>query len=349
MKKRHIKKLIIDKANHVVIPDVTQQIKQRFDEIPPKQERRSMFKKRRLVEVMAFSMALLIVATLSILYASRDTDPFAATANDDSLHEVVMLSSISTVSVIDQTTTDVSSNTHMTSLSNGQHNGSDDETEITNNIEGIRRYLKLMENVLTSDATYRYQRRVINRRQQKYALTFETNSLADETTDYELQYDVYEEDNDMIMLHATITKDNETYSSEMTYQKQTKAITMKTAMENDQSIEIAVQRDDGETQYHITHYDGTDIIEQVSLNYQSRTAITLTFEHGAAYGTYAFSLTTGPLGLTKMLNIDYDLQNQYQGNIKIALINAQTYRMVITPNGRQSFVVERSRGNGQNN
>lgn len=351
MKDKQVEKLIVDKANLVVVPDVTDKIKARFNEIPPKPETKPVFHPRRLVEIMAFSMVLLIVATLAILYNTRETDPLVSA--DESLYEAVMLSSISTMSIINENAATIQSDEQVILLAFGPNNNEeepDEDEEITTNVDGVRHYLKLMESVLASDDAYHYERQIINRRQRRFQLQFRSASLTDEETNYDLSYQVVTDNDTDIILSATITEDDQSYPSDITYNKTTKMITMTTGFADGHRIDIQYHPDDTGTHYQITRYENMTMVEQVDMSYQTRENVTLSFVHGNVFGTYQFSLTIGPFGVRRMLSIDYDIQDTYHGNITISVTgsNDDTYTMVITPHGRPSFIITRDRRNGRN-
>ncbi len=349
MRDKELKKILTEKANQIEVPDVKLSIKQRFGEIPPKPIKKSIFR-RRFIEVMAFSMVLLIVATIAVLYGSIDTDPFLST--DDSLHEAVMMSSISTISVIDEDLTAASTEDYIILLAMGPpttDDEEDEETEVEQNVDGVRRYLHLMEQVLTTNENYQYQRQAINRRQRRYQLSFVAASLVDEEVNYDVIYEVTDDNDENTQLMATITQGDEAYQADIIYQKDNQQITMRTNYQNGLSVEVSFLEAQGTTHYEITHYDGIDITEQVALTYEQKNQVSLSFIQGNAYGTYDFSLENGPSGSRKRFLIDYNIQDRYQGNISIAVSGTDNdeYRIVVTPHNRPSFVIERDRGRGR--
>lgn len=351
MKRKQVEKMLIEKANLVEVPDITTKLKDRFNEIPPKRETVHVYKRYRLVGATALSIAVLLIVAFLTIFNTPEQDPFMTVEDDNTLYEAVMLSAISTVSVIDDLAT-VSAEDQVILLAFGPPTNNDEDPEedtvIEDSIGGLRHYLGLMENILSSENNYRYQHRVMNRRQRQYAIDFETDSLTREAVDYELEYQVTTDTDNQTHLEAVIKKGTTTYQSNMTYDKQTQAITMKTAYQQNQSVEIRFYRDQDRKHYDITTYQGIDIVEQVELSYQTSAHIALTFTHGQAFGTYDFSIINH-MGMRR-LSIDYDIQDRFQGNINISVTGTDNdiYEMEITPQGRPSFTITRDRGRDRN-
>lgn len=350
MKNRDIKKLIVKEAKLAVIPDVTAKIKERLHEIPEKPLEKEVFKPRRFIEVMAFSMVLLFAITIAILFQSRETDPFVS--SNDTIYEAVMVSSMSTMAVIDDITTELASEPEVVLMMFGPNDNDepDEITEVTDNVDGVRHYLGLMESILASDNLYQYQRQVVNRRQKRFALSFKTSSMTQEENRHELSYEIISDTEVEAVIMATMTKDQHTYQSEITYQKESQTILMTTGLGNGQSVMITYHQDDIGKHYTISRYSALTMIEAVTLTYQTKEQVTLSYMKDNMSGTYEFSLSDEPTNNRRMLSIDYDINHMFRGNIEISVTGTDndTYNMTITPNGRAPFVITRARGKGRN-
>ncbi len=344
MRDNQVEKLIKEKANLVVIPDITEKIKARFKDIPPQPQKQRVFRPRRLVMVMASTFVLLAAVMTGLLYQAPETDPLMiASTDDDSLYEVVMLSSISTISLIDETMMNSQTDASMTLLAGGPSlgfdNGDDEETAITTNFNGLLRYLKLMENILSSDDTYAYQREIISRRQHKFAIKFAVSSLNSEAIDYEVVYEVVEDNDEQATLQMTMQKGTQAYTSRVIYQKETQSMTSSSTLDNGVTITIVYTKDDDQSTYQITRSMGMTIIEQVVISYEIQNEITLTFAQSEVSGTYTFRMIKGVY--RNVLSIDYDILDTYYGNILVSInsANANQYSVIVRPKDGQRFII----------
>lgn len=345
MKNKEIKKILIEKANQIDVPDLSAAIKNQLHDIPEKAPKH-VIKRRLLIPALSLSMIVLIALAITFLGSNQVTDPLLS--EDGSTYEAVILSSISTISLVEGNET--ATTTSLETIKLLAEDTDDEETAITNNVDGLKQYLNIMENVLTANQNFTYQQSTISRRLQKYALTFTTSSLSEEQISYDIVYEVIENTDEVARFSVLITANDQTYETDMSYDKINRKLTMITTNQNNLAIHITYTKNTDQFIYDITTYQADEIIEQVQLSYQNRTNMTLSFIHGNVYGTYQFSLTTGVLGYQNVLLIDYDLQNQYRGNIKISITgqSRNTYRMLITPQGKQSFIITRERQKGKN-
>ena len=342
MRDKEIKKLIKAKANLVIIPDVKDKIKARFDEVPPQSIKQRTYGSRRLMTAMASTFILFVAIMIGLLYQVPDTDPLiTGDVDDDAVYEVVMLSSVSTISIIDQSSLDGVIADSVTLLSGGPMNDhtNDEEEIVTNNFTGLRRYLHIMENLLSSDGVYPYQKEVINRRQQKYALKFAVKSLDDIDINYEVIYEVIENTDEQIKLQMTMQKNNASYTSQVVYQKQSQAMTTTALLSDGQTLAIDYTSVDGQSTYQLTRSLGGSVVEQVVISYQTKDMVSLTFEQGDVEGEYTFRMIQGLN--RRILSIDYHISDTYYGNMLVSIngANANKYSVVVRPENGQSFLI----------
>ncbi len=350
MRNRQIKKILIDKASTVDIPNVVDQIKARFNEIPPKPVMTQTYRRPLvLVSALTLSMLVLFAVAFGLVYGFRDVDPLAS--SDESLHDAVMLSSISTLSLIDDIDASTIETLSATLLSNRpNHDEEDEDTTVSTSVEGLKKYLFMMETVLKSQNNYEYQRKVISRAQRRYQLQFQTSSLIDNESNYALVYEVKNDSNEAVEMTLTMYGYSETYHSYITYQKRTGVINMTTAINDDQSVRVSYSEDTSGKHYQITTFENLMITEQVQMNFTSHAQVDMSFMKGNVFGTYSFSLTVDEKGYKRVILVDYDIQNQFQGQIEVFVTgtNNDAYTMIVKPNGKPSFVITGERHRGRN-
>jgi len=341
MNRKQIEKQIKSESNHIKIPSVYLDIKQKIEYLP-RQEVYTLnnASKRRFSLVYKVSVSFVIVLLISlVLFRFRNADPM----DDDSIVEALLYATITsssyTTDIVNTQTSD-----EIILLANGQSGDDDIESEANY----LTKYLKMME-ILTNDTNnYEFTKQKLSALSKSYQLAYVIENIEGESINYLLTYELEEQEDDKYMINGTLIINELTYDIDITYNKENKTLETKTYQNENEYVLVSYHKNDETFNYSVSHIEENDMKESIEISFKSKQSIRLSFMNGQSTGTYEFQLENGVLG-KKYLQVQYQI-GQYNGIMNIKVRSSDTanyYFEVITSEGR-TFTFTKTRRNNNN-
>ncbi|TVP85881.1 MAG: hypothetical protein EA375_02705 [Acholeplasmataceae bacterium] len=347
MKRKDLIQLIQNKADDVVIKDLSKDILARHRQ-QPHPAAPVMLPRPRLRMKPILSLGLLaavITLFLVLFYPGQDTSP-----TFQNVDEAIVMSAFSAVTLADHAFAEaLSINNRL------EHNEADSLVE--HEIEHLLIYLELIERIFGTPADLMRTRiEPDDTHDFSHHIRFASNSLLDEATQYDIRFNRLP-DGDM--------PDEFTLSGELSINDRLFAIEGQSRwvmdryvlhigliIDDDNRIDVTHQEEDGDTIENISITRQGNIIQSLYLKHvvdQDTREIFLHLETGLGRGTYRF--TSGADNDQPLLQVHYAILrngDRETGNIRIELItdpgSDAAYRFAIRPQGLPEIIIERGRG-----
>ncbi|QWB95740.1 hypothetical protein KHQ89_07355 [Mycoplasmatota bacterium] len=342
MKRKQIEKQIKYESEHVKIPSVYLDIKQKIDHLP-RQEVYTLNNtiKRRFSLVYKVSVSFVIVLLISlVLFRFRNADPM----DDDSIVEALLYATITsssyTTDIVNTQTSD-----EIILLANGQ---SENDDEIESEANYLTKYLKMMEILSNDTNNYEFTKQKLSALSKSYQLAYVIENIEGESINYLLTYELEEQEDNKYMINGTLIINELTYYIDITYDKENKTLETKTYQNENEYVLVSYHKNDETFNYSVSHIEENDIQESIEISFESKQSIRLSFMNGQSRGTYEFQVETGVLG-RKYLQVQYQI-GQYAGTMNIRVLasdNANYYFEVITSEGRTFSFTKTRRNNNK--
>jgi hypothetical protein len=344
MRKKDLEKQIKTESEYVKIPSVYLEIKQKLDNMP-QQTTYSVKEssKRNTTFVYKLSASFMIILLLSFaIFRIRNTDPM----NDDTIVEALLYATVtSSIYSTDSINTQISDEVML--LSNGQSN---DDEEIESEVSYLTRYLKVMEILTNTSNNYQFTKHKLSALSKSYQLEYVIENIEDETINYQLTYELMEQDGNKYMIKGVLLVDEITYYIDITYDKENKSLETKTYQNEERYVHVLYNKNDETFNYSVSYIVEDNIEESVEISFNNKQSISFSFSQGQAAGSYEFQVATGLLG-RKYLQVQYQI-GQYSGTMNIRVLASDTsmyYFEITTSEGRTfSFTKARKNQNSQN-
>lgn len=354
MKNKDLLRLIKTKSEEIKLKDFSAAIVEKARLLPQLETIEQPKRHFQLKPSLAYSFTLLTaVVAFFVLY--NPASPIIPQIED--MNQVVALSSVTAVSLIDFNDTLIDSTDNVVSLSLGYITlDTPAIPQIDQEIDDVSMYLSAMEKLLNSNDNFGYQLDTTSSNGYANHLNFTTRDLLDQEIEYRLNFN--QSDN---------SKDNQfTMQGNIEIGDVTYAMTAVGELNNPQNIQLRFQKDASNyidvsynvsetmNRYQISTVENGNQIQTVNLfmkQVNNQKSVYLDFIEGQSTGSYAFKVKE--VNQMKQMNISYYISGSTSesGEIDVVIDNSGAtaqYGLTIKPKGQIPYIIERGRGSNGN-
>ncbi|MBU1094582.1 MAG: hypothetical protein KKH01_08975 [Firmicutes bacterium] len=349
MRKKELLKLIKTKSEEINIKDFSAAIVEKARLLPQSEAIIRPKRKFYFKPSLMYSFTL-VTAVVAFFFLYNPASPIVPQIED--VNQVVALSSVTAVSLIEFDTTLIDQN-NTTYLSLDYVTlDVPVTTQIDEEIDDVTMYLGTMEKLLNSDDDFNYQMNTTTIDGYNNHLSFTAKDMLDQETDYTFNFNQVENQTDnQFTLQGTIEIDGIHYM-----------VTAQGALNNPQQLQLHIEKDANnyiDINYEVTETtsryqisvveNGTQLqsTNMVVKEINNRRSVYLDFIDGQSTGSYAFRLTEE--NQMRRMNISYyisgDTSESGEIDVTVDTTGATSqYAIEIRPQGRMPYMIEKDRG-----
>lgn len=351
MKQKELKRLLIEKANHVEIKDFSYDIIEKMKHKTPidtmiMTQPKAYF---RMKPVLTFSLAILLIVMITWViypYFNEDT-PTRSIIMD--VKDDIVLSSIQATSMIEIVETELSVFDQTLRFGPPER-----DSKIRDEFKDIAKYLQTIEKLYGSNQSYDITDDIKDKPGNQRLMRFKTRDLVDHEDIYEFEYgqsvDPEKETYDII---GTIKKNERSFPVIISGHTTKKGFIM-TVKRDELNYVVMTFDEDTLKNYTIELFVLGVSIQKVTMTLAEidrEKVATLTFVEGSSSGNYTFRVIEEDR--KKVISIDYALRFDDEletGNITIRMLtlpNRILYGILVKPDGRIPFTFTQDRASTQ--
>lgn len=346
MKNKDLLKFIKTKSQEINIKDFSAEIVERARLLPQVEQivepkRRFQFKPSL---IYSFTLLTAVVAFFVLYNPSLPVVPQV-----DDVNQVVALSSVTAVSLIESSDQLIDQSDSVTLSLGYVMLDTPVVPKINDEIDDVSMYLGAMEKLLNSDDNFDYQLNTSNPNGYTNHLSFTTKDLLDQETNYVLNFNQTENDNQFTM-EGIIEIGSITYT-----------VLAQGELDHPQNIEMRIQKDmsnyidisysvsETENRYQLSVTENGTQLQTVNLfmrQINNQKSAYLDFVDGQSIGSYAFRVSE--INQVRQMQISYYIPGatSESGEIDVTVDTTGStiqYAMTIKPQGRVPYIIERGR------
>lgn len=356
MRHKDLKKYIKEKAMEVEVKDFSTLIVERAKKLPQTSIEvieKPKFSWRIKPLTTSFLALMTTILIVFILMDSTGINPIAEDPVLENMEDVIALSSVQAISLIDVMESELQASSNTTILRFGPI---ERDNIIKDELTDLARYLETIEKLYASNEDFE----VIDqpKRQQGFGrhMRFKTRDFTNRESDYEILYNQsYNKETRAFTVSGEVRIGEKSYQMMANGIKGEKEVTISVSDGALNTVILAYSENDDIHSYLIELLIDETSIQKVEIsleqNEQGRTA-TLSFIEGTSSGTYTFQMVQEDNKKVIQIRYTIDFDGEIEeGDITIRILTLQQtsiYSIVIKPEGRQPFTITRGRFESRN-